>query len=120
VEVYPLLPGHIDLLLQITTAMRSRSRRVQGDDQAIRGLLQMLGELFRSQRLADMPQGHWSPAASTSSAQRLDSRPGQHGTYPQQCADDTRVFADRQAVALQADPGHPPMMPAGGNASTIG
>ncbi|WP_373510950.1 BREX system P-loop protein BrxC [Thiocapsa sp.] len=58
IEVYPLLPGHIDLLLQMTSAMRSRSRRVQGDDQAIRGLLQMLGELFRAQRLADLPVGH--------------------------------------------------------------
>jgi hypothetical protein len=58
VEVYPLLPGHIDLLLKITSAMRSRSRRVQGDDQAIRGLLQMLGELFRAQRLAELPVGH--------------------------------------------------------------
>jgi len=50
VEVYPLLPGHIDLLLQITTALRTRSSRAQGDDQAIRGLLQLLGELFRDQR----------------------------------------------------------------------
>jgi hypothetical protein len=50
VEVYPLLPGHIDLLLQITSALRLRSSRAQGDDQAIRGLLQMLGELFRDQR----------------------------------------------------------------------
>ena len=50
VEVYPLLPGHIDLLLQITTALRTRSTRAQGDDQAIRGLLQLLGELFREQR----------------------------------------------------------------------
>jgi len=58
VEVYPLLPGHIDLLLKITSAMRTRSRRVQGDDQAIRGLLQMLGELFRAQHLADRPLGH--------------------------------------------------------------
>ncbi len=57
VEVYPLLPGHIDLLLQITSALRTRSRRVQGDDQAIRGLLQMLGELFRAQRLAERPLG---------------------------------------------------------------
>lgn len=57
VEVYPMLPGQIDLLLQITSAMRSRSRRVQGDDQAIRGLLQMLGELFRAQRLAEQPVG---------------------------------------------------------------
>lgn len=53
IEVYPMLPGHIDLLLQITSALRTRSTRAQGDDQAIRGLLQLLGELFRDQRLAD-------------------------------------------------------------------
>jgi hypothetical protein len=52
-EVYPMLPGHIDLLLQITSNMRTRSTRVQGDDHAIRGLLQLLGELFREQKLAD-------------------------------------------------------------------
>ena len=57
VEVYPMLPGHIDLLLQITTALRTRSARAQGDDQAIRGLLQLLGELFREQQLAQMPLG---------------------------------------------------------------
>ena len=57
VEVYPLLPGHIDLLLQITTALRTRSSRAQGDDQAIRGLLQLLGELFRDQKLADAEVG---------------------------------------------------------------
>ena len=42
-----MLPGQIDLILQITTALRTRSARAQGDDQAIRGLLQLLGELFR-------------------------------------------------------------------------
>ena len=52
-----MLPGHIDLLLQITTALRTRSARAQGDDQAIRGLLQLLGELFRDQKLADRPVG---------------------------------------------------------------
>lgn len=56
-EVYPMLPGHIDLLLQITSALRTRSTRAQGDDQAIRGLLQLLGELFRAQKLADMEVG---------------------------------------------------------------
>jgi hypothetical protein len=56
-EVYPMLPGHIDLLLQITSALRTRSARAQGDDQAIRGLLQLLGELFRDQKLADQPVG---------------------------------------------------------------
>lgn len=58
VEVYPMLPGHIDLLLQITSALRARSSRSQGDDQAIRGLLQLLGELFREQKLADESVGH--------------------------------------------------------------
>tara|TARA_R110002073_G_scaffold245043_3_gene407291 strand:- start:16717 stop:20331 length:3615 start_codon:yes stop_codon:yes gene_type:complete len=53
VEVYPLLPSHIDLILQITSALRTRSSRGQGDDQNIRGLLQLLGELFRTLNLAD-------------------------------------------------------------------
>lgn len=57
VEVYPMLPGHVDLLLRITTALRSRSSRMQGDDHAIRGLLQLLGEIFRTQKLADAPVG---------------------------------------------------------------
>lgn len=57
IEVYPLLPGQIDLILKITTALRTRSSRAQGDDQAIRGLLQLLGELFRNQKLADQPVG---------------------------------------------------------------
>lgn len=57
VEVYPMLPGQIDLILQITSALRTRSPRAQGDDQAIRGLLQLLGELFRDQKLADKPVG---------------------------------------------------------------
>lgn len=53
VEVYPMLPGHIDLLMQVTSSLRTRSTRIQGDDHAIRGLLQLLGELFRQQKLAD-------------------------------------------------------------------
>jgi uncharacterized protein YigA (DUF484 family) len=57
VDVYPMLPGQIDLILQITSALRTRSARAQGDDQAIRGLLQLLGELFRGQRLAEEPVG---------------------------------------------------------------
>ena len=57
VEIYPMLPGHIELLLRITTALRTRSARAQGDDQAIRGLLQLLGELFRDRKLADMEVG---------------------------------------------------------------
>ncbi|MCA9518531.1 MAG: BREX system P-loop protein BrxC, partial [Myxococcales bacterium] len=39
IEVYPMLPGQIDLILQLTSALRTRSTRAQGDDQAIRGLL---------------------------------------------------------------------------------
>ena len=57
VEVYPMLPGHIDLLMKITTNLRVRSNRMQGDDHAIRGLLQLLGELFREQKLADAEVG---------------------------------------------------------------
>ena len=41
----PDLPGHVDLILQITSALRTRSSRSQGDDQAIRGLLQLLGDV---------------------------------------------------------------------------
>jgi hypothetical protein len=50
-EVYPMLPGQVDLLMKITSSLRTRSTRVQGDDHAIRGLLQLLGELFREQKL---------------------------------------------------------------------
>jgi len=57
VDVYPLLPGQIELILRITSVLRTRSSRAQGDDQAIRGLLQLLGELFRRQHLAEQPIG---------------------------------------------------------------
>src|SRR2546426_4979158 len=56
-EVYPMLPGHVDLLMQITSSLRTRSTRVQGDDHAIRGLLQLLGELFREQKLGEREVG---------------------------------------------------------------
>jgi hypothetical protein len=56
IDLYPLLPGHIDLILKLTSALR-RSSRSQGDDQTIRGLLQLLGEVFRS-GLADKEFGH--------------------------------------------------------------
>ena len=56
-EVYPLLPGYIDLLMQIASSLRVRSARVRGDDYAIRGLLQLLGELFREQNLAEKEVG---------------------------------------------------------------
>ena len=57
VEIYPMLPGQIDLVLQITSALRTRSTRAQGDDQAIRGLLQLLGDLFSDLKLADAEFG---------------------------------------------------------------
>jgi uncharacterized protein (UPF0147 family) len=57
VEVYPMLPGHVDLLLEITQALRNRATRSQGDDHAIRGLLQLLGELFRARALSREPVG---------------------------------------------------------------
>lgn len=57
VEIYPMLPGHIDLILDITTNLRARSTRVQGDTHAVRGLLQLLGELFRAQKLAERDVG---------------------------------------------------------------
>ncbi len=56
-EVYPMLPGQVDLLMQITSNLRTRSSRVQGDDHAIRGLLQLLGELFREQKLGEREVG---------------------------------------------------------------
>jgi tetratricopeptide (TPR) repeat protein len=57
VELYPMLPGHIPLLLDITTGLRSRSTRTQGDAHAIRGLLQLLGDLFRHHGLASYELG---------------------------------------------------------------
>ncbi|MGD0680306.1 MAG: BREX system P-loop protein BrxC, partial [Polyangiaceae bacterium] len=57
VEVYPLLPGHIDLLLRITSGLRARGSRVQGDAHEIRGLLQLLGDIFRDQDLARREPG---------------------------------------------------------------
>jgi hypothetical protein len=56
-EVYPMLPGYVDLLMQITTNLRTRSTRARGDDHAIRGLLQLLGELFREQKLGERQLG---------------------------------------------------------------
>lgn len=57
VDIYPMLPEHIELIMKITSALRTRSRRSQGDDHAIRGLLQLLGELFRSHGLAHAEVG---------------------------------------------------------------
>lgn len=56
VDTYPLLPGHIDLLMAITTGLHHRNRG-QGDSHAIRGLLQMLGDIFREQDLGQREVG---------------------------------------------------------------
>jgi hypothetical protein len=56
-EVYPMLPSQVDLLMQITSNLRARSTRMKGDDHGIRGLLQLLGELFREQKLGHKPVG---------------------------------------------------------------
>lgn len=55
-EAYPMLPRQMELVLSITSELR-RSSQAQSDDHAIRGLLQLLGELFRAQKLADRPLG---------------------------------------------------------------
>jgi len=57
VHVYPMLPGHVDLLMEIASQLRRRSSRVKGDDHAIRGLLQLLGEIFRQQRFHEEELG---------------------------------------------------------------
>lgn len=57
IQVYPMLPGYVDLLMQITSNLRTRSSRAKGDDHAIRGLLQLLGELFREQKLGEQELG---------------------------------------------------------------
>ena len=56
-EVYPMLPGYVDLVMHITSNLRARSSRMKGDDHAIRGLLQLLGELFRQHKLGQEPLG---------------------------------------------------------------
>ena len=103
VEVYPMLPGHIDLILQITTALRTRSARAQGDDQAIRGLLQLLGELFRDQGLATLPVGHLVTLDRIYDVQHtaLDSDiQASMARVLQQCADDETGMLVRVAKTV--------------------
>ncbi len=57
VEIYPLLPGHVDLLLDITSGLRTRPGRTQGDAYAVRGLLQLLGDLFRQKQFGTYEVG---------------------------------------------------------------
>lgn len=57
IDTYPLLPDHISLLLEISSGLRSASSRVQTDAASVRGLLQLIQELFRqgSIKSADVP-----------------------------------------------------------------
>jgi hypothetical protein len=105
VEVYPMLPGHIDLLMQITTNLRAHSTRVQGDDHAIRGLLQLLGELFREQRLGERELGALVTLDAIYEVQRLGARrrradhPRPPSAHPE-VRDDTLALRAAKAVAL--------------------
>jgi hypothetical protein len=103
VEVYPMLPGQIELILQITSALRTRSARAQGDDQAIRGLLQLLGELFRDQKVAEQPVGALVTFDQIYEVQHtaLDSDvQASMARVLSQCADDTAGLMVRAAKAV--------------------
>jgi len=103
VEVYPMLPGQIDLILQVTSALRIHSNRSQGDDQDIRGLLQLLGELFRDQKLAEQPVGSLITLDKIYDVQHsaLDSDvQGSMARVLGQCADDASGFMVRAAKAV--------------------
>lgn len=103
VETYPMLPGHIDLLLQVTSALRTRSSRARGDDQAIRGLLQLLGELFRNQKLADADVGALVTLDQIYEVQQtaLDSdAQASMARILDQCADDAEGLMVRAAKAV--------------------
>ena len=106
VEVYPMLPGHIDLLMPMASNLRARSTRVQGDDHAIRGLLQLLGELFREQKLADKEVGSLVTLDAIFEVQHSALDPDVQTTLSR-IADDPRVrddvLAQRAAKAVAAD-----------------
>ncbi|NUP04895.1 MAG: BREX system P-loop protein BrxC [Polyangiaceae bacterium] len=55
IDVYPLLPGHVDLLMRITSSLRAR--RPGADDHAVRGLLQLVAGLFKLDDFADAEVG---------------------------------------------------------------
>ena len=46
IEHYPLLPGHIDLLMNISQGIRNSSTRIQADSGSVRGVLQIIWDLF--------------------------------------------------------------------------
>lgn len=53
VDTYPLLPDHVGLLLEISSGLRAASHRVQTDAASVRGLLQLIQELFRQGSIGD-------------------------------------------------------------------
>jgi hypothetical protein len=81
----PSCPGHIDLHPPDHQRAAHPLSRAQGDDQAIRGLLQLLGELFRDQKLAERPSAprHARPDLRGAAHRPRRRRPGQHGPRPQ-------------------------------------
>src|SRR4249919_1641787 len=98
-----MLPGQIDLILQMTSALRTRSARAQGDDQAIRGLLQLFGELFRDQKLPDQPVGSLVTLDQVYEVQHtaLDSDvQASMARILSQCADDTDGLMVRAAKTV--------------------
>jgi hypothetical protein len=104
-EMYPLLPGHVELLMRITTELRASSRRVQGDDYAVRGLLQLLGELFRQQHLADEDVGRLFTLDAMYDVQESALDPDVHTTMSRianhpALRDDEMVQRAAKAVAL--------------------
>ncbi|MEA5488843.1 MULTISPECIES: BREX system P-loop protein BrxC [Pseudanabaena] len=90
-EVYPLLPNYIDLFMQITSSLRLTSTRVKGDDYAVRGLLQMLGELFRTQNLGDRNLGALVTIDAIYEIQQTALDVDTQNTM-------TRILSDRQIV----------------------
>jgi hypothetical protein len=88
--------------MRITSALRTRSARSQGDDQAIRGLLQLLGELFRRQQLAEQPVGASSPSTRSTRSSTPPSTPrqGEHGPRPQRVRHDEAGLMVRAAKVV--------------------
>ena len=52
IEHYPLLPGHIPLLMDITQSIRSRSARTQSDAGGVRSVLNNIWDLFNREPVA--------------------------------------------------------------------
>ena len=124
-DVYPMLPAQFDLILQITSALRTRSARAQGDDQAIRGLLQLLGELFRDQKPAENEVGSLVTLDAIYEVQHtaLDADvQASMARVLSQCADDATGLMVRaaKAVAFRVIRTPCPPMPAIAHACTIG